>query len=101
MELFTGNSVNIMIWGVVEPAVIIIAGSLPDLRNLIWKQPQPVVICREGDIHRYYKRERTVFGDDFDYVLQQYVEAGRKSFHSHSPRRASTESRLVVPTWWV
>lgn len=90
LELFIGNSVNVMIWSVVEPAVIIIAGSLTELRNLIWKQPKPLVATTtylQGDIHHCYKRERTLFGDDFDYVLQQYMEAGRKSFHGHSPRR--------------
>lgn len=101
-----------MILGVVEPTLIIIAGSFAELRDLLWKQPTPPV--------RYYdeglkncKRNAILHQEDFDYVLQQYMEAGRKTFAFQSPsRRASMEadslsrlstttSRAAEPTWWV
>lgn len=105
------NMLKIMIWTVVEPASIIIAGSLPELRNLVWKQGPPAGPHAQElyHINHDYKRERVVLGDDFDYVLQQYMEAGKKSLE-HSEQQAATRrasiqssssSRAGEATWWV
>ena len=34
--------VPLVIWRIVEPALLLIGGSLPELRYYIWKHPKPV-----------------------------------------------------------
>lgn len=97
-----------MIWGILEPTLIIIAASLPELRGLIWRQPEPEPIT-VGPITSAYqdqdrnrsKRNAIKLEEDFQYVLQQYMEAGSKTIDGQSMYRTSTDSRRSEPTWWV
>lgn len=73
----TVDSVMLIVWGVLEPALIIIAASLPELRGLLWNKPQPVRYDPQDFMPR--RRAGALSDVDYEYARRQYVDAGSKS----------------------
>lgn len=91
-----------MIWGLIEPATIIIAGSLPELRDLIWRPLQTTRYRVSDEDISSYKRNSLQGAANFDYVMQQYVEPGKQTPSPYRPSRSPARSlRAAEPTWWI
>lgn len=74
----TVDAVSLIIWGDIEPALIIIAGSLPFLRDYVWKHPKPV----RYRVEEFNFRPDGFTDEDYEYARRQYVAAGHKTFGS-------------------
>lgn len=65
----------------IEPAVMIIAGSLPELRSFVWRDATP-----SGPYLIPFTRRRNgiQFDADFEFARQQYLEAAGKTVKDYS-----------------
>ncbi|KAL1873554.1 hypothetical protein Daus18300_003919 [Diaporthe australafricana] len=86
MHILIGDDVSfdivtLVVWGMLEPAVIIIAGSLPELRSFVWRDAAP-----SGPYLIPFTRRRNgiQFDADFEFARQQYLEAGGKTVKDYS-----------------
>lgn len=64
----------------IEPAVIIIAGSLPELRSFVWRDTAPSAPYLMPFTRR---RNGIQFDADFEFARQQYLEAGGKTIKDY------------------
>ncbi|KAH8788975.1 hypothetical protein F5883DRAFT_635841 [Diaporthe sp. PMI_573] len=77
----TFDIVTLVVWAMIEPAVILIAGSLPELRSFVWRDsrastPRLIPFTR--------RRNGIRFDSDFEFARQQYLDAGGKTIKDFS-----------------
>ncbi|POS69160.1 hypothetical protein DHEL01_v212447 [Diaporthe helianthi] len=82
----TFEIVTLIVWAIIEPTVIIIAGSLPELRSFVWRDSSTASTPRLIPFTR--RRNGIRFDSDFEFVRQQYLDAGGKTIYD-----LSTESK--------
>lgn len=63
-----------------EPALIIIAASLPYLRDYIWKHPKPV----RYRVEDFNYRADGLTDSDYEFARRQYTAAGQKTYSEQS-----------------
>lgn len=83
-----------MIWGDIEPSLIIIAASLPYLRDYIWKHPKPI----RYRVEEFNFRPDGFTEDDYEYARRQYASAGQKTF-SNGQSAANRSNDLKYQPW--
>lgn len=91
----TVDAVMLIIWGAVEPATIIIAASLPELRGYVWRHPKPIRYRCEDSVHR----RRGLTEEDYDYARRQYANAGRKTLGDRSESMEAVDVRHSA--FWI
>lgn len=79
--MMTVDIVTLVVWAMIEPAVILIAGSLPELRSFVWRDsrastPRLIPFTR--------RRNGIRFDSDFEFARQQYLDAGGKTIKDFS-----------------
>ncbi|KAJ4397756.1 hypothetical protein N0V93_001992 [Gnomoniopsis smithogilvyi] len=91
---FTFDAVSLVIWGDIEPSLIIIAASLPYLRDYVWKHPKPV----RYRVEEFNFRPDGFTDADYEYARRQYISAGQKTFSSEQSEADRLKS-LKYQAW--
>lgn len=89
------DAVTLIILGVIEPALLIIAASLPELRDFVWKHPKPV---RYNNDEFNFQNNRLDYSE-YEYARRQYMEAGGKSTFSYGSDVARPTPNFKLGPW--
>lgn len=88
----TVDSVPLIVSTSLEPSLLVIAASLPELRDYVWKHPKPVRYCCDD----FLSPRHGLSDADYEYARQQYAAAGSKALVFDLEAR---EQRMQGSVW--